>query len=74
MKEARNLEPLEGARPYWHLDLGLLASRARRINSSCFKPPDLWLFIAASVGNSSTREWIEAVDARGWTFVSHISN
>ena len=77
MKEARKcllLEPLEGAQPCWHLDLGLLASRAMRINSSCFKLPDLWLFIATSVGNSSTREWIEPVDARGWTFVSHISN
>ena len=61
MKEARKcllLEPLEGAQPCWNLDLGLLASRAMRINYSCFKLPDLWLFIATSVGNSSTREWI----------------
>lgn len=35
-------EPAEGARPCWHRDFRILASKTTRVNLCCFKLPGLW--------------------------------
>ena len=36
---------------YWHLDLGLLVSRAVRKQICLLKPPSLWYFVMATIAN-----------------------
>lgn len=45
------LRTSEAARSCRHLEFGLLASRTAVINVCCFKPPNVWDFVVAVLGN-----------------------
>lgn len=44
----------EGERSYGHIDFRLGASRTETVNFCCVKPPNLWPFVTAALGNSHT--------------------
>lgn len=51
LEETRK-NPLKAWRKYdQHRDVILLASRAEMKNFCCFKPPGLWCFVMAALGN-----------------------
>lgn len=50
-KGHNSLEPFEVARPCQYLDFRFLASRTMKRNSCHCKPPSLWSFVIAALGN-----------------------
>ena len=52
-KKGSSLEISERAWPSGQLDFTLPASRTVRIHFCCYKPPSLWSFILAALGNES---------------------